>query len=230
MIRFAFSIFVALLLSSTIRADDWPQWLGPKRDGVWRETGILAKFPKDGPKVLWRTPISEGYSGPSVANGKVYITDYVRGKKATKPKGPMDKVTRVAGVERVFCLNEADGSVFWKHEYEFEFLHLVFQPLDFDFVLELLNLVLLIAVMIGVAHRVSWYRDDRREHRCDNRRDDRRGMVGLIVLLHHTLLDDTARRIELADANQQYRENANGDTENLFHCLGSCLDFRVAIA
>src|ERR1019366_904561 len=58
-------------------ADDWPQWLGPQRDGVWRETGILRKFPAGGPKVRWRTPVGEGYSGPSVAKGKVYITDRV---------------------------------------------------------------------------------------------------------------------------------------------------------
>ncbi len=32
------------------KADDWPQWMGPNRDDVWAETGILEKFPKDGPK------------------------------------------------------------------------------------------------------------------------------------------------------------------------------------
>ncbi len=37
------------LIATAARADDWPQWLGPKRDGVWRETGILAKFPAGGP-------------------------------------------------------------------------------------------------------------------------------------------------------------------------------------
>jgi outer membrane protein assembly factor BamB len=116
--RSIFALVLGLsLTTSAVHADDWPQWLGPKRDGVWRETGILAKFPQGGPKVRWRTPISEGYSGPSVAKGKVYITDYVRGKNAAKPKSSFDKETRVTGVERVFCLNEADGAVVWKHEY-----------------------------------------------------------------------------------------------------------------
>src|ERR1022692_3377763 len=113
------SIFtLALILSlatSAARADDWPQWLGPKRDGVWRETGILTKFPPGGPKVRWRTPINEGYSGPSVANGKVYITDGVRTKGA-KPKDEKKSKTGI-DVERVLCLNEADGTVIWKHEY-----------------------------------------------------------------------------------------------------------------
>ena len=43
-------------------ADDWPQWLGAKRDGVWRESGILKEFPDGGPKVNWRVPIGGGYA------------------------------------------------------------------------------------------------------------------------------------------------------------------------
>ena len=53
-----------------LRADDWPQWLGPQRDSVWRERGIVEKFPTDGPPVRWRTAISAGYAGPAVAKGK----------------------------------------------------------------------------------------------------------------------------------------------------------------
>ncbi len=40
--------------SNPARADDWPQWLGPNRDGVWRETGLLDHFPAGGPHVRWR--------------------------------------------------------------------------------------------------------------------------------------------------------------------------------
>src|SRR5262249_33146335 len=57
------------------RADDWPQWLGPRRDGVWRETGILAKFPVGGPKVVWRVDLGAGFTGPAVAGGRVYVMD-----------------------------------------------------------------------------------------------------------------------------------------------------------
>src|ERR1700691_4438556 len=89
------AVFLTAAVSvSAVRGDDWPQWLGPKRDGVWRETGILAKFPPGGPKVRWRTPIGEGYSGPSVANGKVYVTDRVA---ANNPKSGFSKKARVAG-------------------------------------------------------------------------------------------------------------------------------------
>jgi outer membrane protein assembly factor BamB len=119
------STIITLLLLfaciTNVRADDWPQWLGPKRDGVWRETGILAKFPPGGPKVRWRTPIGEGYAGPAVANGKVYITDRVLAKDAKNPKNSFDRETRVPGVERILCLNEADGKILWKHEYDCEY-------------------------------------------------------------------------------------------------------------
>ena len=65
----------AALVHSVARADDWPQWLGPKRDSVWRETGIVQKFPTNGPPVLWRVALGAGYSGPVVAKGRVYVTD-----------------------------------------------------------------------------------------------------------------------------------------------------------
>ncbi len=99
------------------RADDWPQWLGPQRDGVWRETGILDKFPKAGPKVRWRTPIGAGYSGPAVAAGKVYVTDRVLGTGAANPDDPF-KFSRVKGKERVHCLDEQTGKILWTHDYD----------------------------------------------------------------------------------------------------------------
>ncbi|MBI2805783.1 MAG: PQQ-like beta-propeller repeat protein [Planctomycetes bacterium] len=115
--RWTYALLALALIGSLTHADDWPQWLGPKRDGVWRETGILAKFPQGGLKVRWRTPIGEGYSGPAVVNGKVYVTDRVRAKGAKNPDNSFDSKTRVAGVERVLCLNEPDGKVIWKKEY-----------------------------------------------------------------------------------------------------------------
>src|SRR5260370_27463179 len=58
-------------------ADDWPQWRGPSRDGVWREQGLLEKFEGPQIKIRWRVPVSSGYSGPTVAGGRVYLTDRV---------------------------------------------------------------------------------------------------------------------------------------------------------
>ena len=60
---------VPLLWSMSLgaRAEDWPQWLGPHRDSVWRETGIVERFPDEGLPVLWRVPVALGYAGPAVA-------------------------------------------------------------------------------------------------------------------------------------------------------------------
>ena len=108
----------AFALTTTLaRADDWPQWMGPKRDGVWRETGIVNKFPKDGPQVRWRTPIGGGYAGPAVAKGRVYVTDRVL-KEGAKVPASQFKRGQTAAVERVLCLNETDGKLLWKHEYD----------------------------------------------------------------------------------------------------------------
>lgn len=115
---FRLTVIVSLVVASQTRADDWPQWLGPKRDGVWRETGILEKWPAAGPKVRWRVPISEGYSGPAVAAGKVYITDRVLAKGAVNPDDPFSKKDRVNGTERVLCIDDATGKVLWKYEYD----------------------------------------------------------------------------------------------------------------
>src|SRR5881409_441074 len=82
-----------LLEASAARADDWPQWLGPKRDGIWRETGILQKFPSDGPKIRWRVPIGAGYAGPAVAVGRVYVTDRQLASNASNPRDPFAKGT-----------------------------------------------------------------------------------------------------------------------------------------
>jgi outer membrane protein assembly factor BamB len=101
---------------SAAHADDWPQWLGPQRDGVWRETGLIERFTTDGPKVRWRTPIAEGYSGPAVAAGRVFITDRVLAEGAMNPESAFDR-PRVEGKERVLCLDEATGKERWKHEY-----------------------------------------------------------------------------------------------------------------
>jgi outer membrane protein assembly factor BamB len=110
------TLAVWCLTLPSVRADDWPQWLGPKRDGVWRETGILTQFPKEGPKVRWRTPIAGGYAGPAVADGRVYVTDRLLPEGVENPTDAFGK-RRLAGKERVLCLDDASGKVLWKHEY-----------------------------------------------------------------------------------------------------------------
>ncbi len=114
---FAFLLFTTVCSAGTARADDWPEWLGARRDGVWRETGLVAKFPQGGPKVLWRAPLGAGYSGPAVAGDRVYVMDRRR------PLGPDGKPVRpsrsgIPGDERVACLDAATGKVVWEHKYD----------------------------------------------------------------------------------------------------------------
>jgi outer membrane protein assembly factor BamB len=107
----------SLFATLSVRGDDWPQWLGPQRDGVWRETGILDKLPAGGPMVLWRVPVGSGFSGPAVANSRVYVMDrQVEMPAAGEPGKPPTGVIR--GKERVLCHQAADGSMLWKDEYD----------------------------------------------------------------------------------------------------------------
>jgi len=103
------AVGILLVVASGLRADDWPQWGGPRHDLVWRETGIVRKLPAGAllPRV-WSTPIGEGYAGPAVAGGKVYITDLVERKNKS-------------GTERVLCLDAASGKVLWTHAYGVEY-------------------------------------------------------------------------------------------------------------
>src|SRR6516225_852155 len=70
------------MAAASIKAADWPQWLGPNREGVWKETGLLEKFPPGGPKIRWRKAIGPGNSGPAVVGGLVYVMDWEPSKDA----------------------------------------------------------------------------------------------------------------------------------------------------
>lgn len=98
------------------RADDWPQWMGPQRDGVWREKGIVQTFPAGGPPVRWRVNLGGGYAGPAVAGNRVYVTDKQQPSGEGDSSNPSDGGRRQTS-ERVLCLDDADGSIVWKYEY-----------------------------------------------------------------------------------------------------------------
>lgn len=113
-LRVAFVACTLASLASPAVADQWPQWMGPKRDNIWREEGIIKEFPEGGPKILWRTPVAGGYAGPAVVDGRVYVMDYVTSddvKIANFERKPS------SGTERILCLDEATGKEKWKIEY-----------------------------------------------------------------------------------------------------------------
>jgi len=98
----AWLLVLSLALARGALADDWPQWRGPNRDGVWHETGIIKTFPGPALESRWRAPISSGYSGPTVAEGRVYVTD-----RKIDPEP----------VERVLCFDAGTGKPLWTHTY-----------------------------------------------------------------------------------------------------------------
>src|SRR5947209_13486537 len=93
---FALSLFA--MGGAVVRAD-WPQFLGPNRDGISPETGLLPSWPKDGPPVLWQKEVGEGYSGPVIVGGKLILFH------------------RVGDNDIVACLDAATGKEHWKFAY-----------------------------------------------------------------------------------------------------------------
>lgn len=108
-------VLIVALLSASAQADDWPQWMGPNRDGIYRETGIVENIPTSGLQVLWRQPIGSGYAGPAVSSGRVFVPDYVL-KTGTNSANPSIR-DPIDGLERLVCLDVSTGKQLWKHEY-----------------------------------------------------------------------------------------------------------------
>ncbi len=86
------------------RAEDWPQWRGANREGKWRESGVVESLPDGQIPLQWSVPIGPGYSSPTVANGKVYVTD-----RGLDPQRDL---------ERILCFDSATGDKVWSYEYE----------------------------------------------------------------------------------------------------------------
>jgi outer membrane protein assembly factor BamB len=87
----------------SLLAADWPQFLGPDRNGVSHETGLLTSWPEKGPPILWEKSIGEGYSGPIVAGNKLILFH------------------RLGNEEVVECLEADTGKKLWKYSYPTEY-------------------------------------------------------------------------------------------------------------
>jgi outer membrane protein assembly factor BamB len=81
------------------KSDEWPQWRGPRRDGVSAETGVLTNWPKEGPKVLWKARASVGYSSFAVAGGRVHT------------------LLQDGDDEAVVCWDAENGKELWRSKY-----------------------------------------------------------------------------------------------------------------
>lgn len=78
---------------------DWPQWLGPRRDGIYRGKELSPVFPQQGPPVLWRQKVGEGFSAPVVKGDRLVLFH------------------RLDGQETVECHDAINGRLLWSHSY-----------------------------------------------------------------------------------------------------------------
>ena len=102
-----YSLFVLLISGYGFSSkSDWPDWRGANRDGKWHETGIIEKFDTDQIIAKWSVPVASGYSGPTVSEYKVYLTD-----RTTKP-----------AQERVHCFNAKTGESIWSYAYDCKYV------------------------------------------------------------------------------------------------------------
>ena len=100
-------VFAACAQAVSVSAEDWPQWRGTDRLALWQETGIVGELP-DVLSVKWSTELRSGYSGPAVANGRIFISDWLE-----------DPDSRTLdGTERALAIDEQTGEILWFHEWQ----------------------------------------------------------------------------------------------------------------
>jgi outer membrane protein assembly factor BamB len=73
--KYKFISIIVLLTVTSVFAADWPQYLGPNRDGISTQKNLLRSWPAEGPKVEWTVALGKGFGGPVVKDGKVYLLD-----------------------------------------------------------------------------------------------------------------------------------------------------------
>ncbi len=109
------SCFLGLVLAGPIHADDWPQWLGPNRNGIAPGRGAATLLRQ--PRPLWTNAVGLGCSSIVVSQGRAYTIGHVKGEGKR-------------GTDTVYCLDANTGAVLWKHAYDC--LTLFTQDVRFD--------------------------------------------------------------------------------------------------
>ncbi|MCJ7812314.1 PQQ-binding-like beta-propeller repeat protein [bacterium] len=94
-------VMALLVCMANVNAQDWPQYLGPTRNGVSTQKGILRSWPEQGPEVLWTVNVGIGYGGPVVKDGKVYL---------------LDRDDKVGDIMR--CFDFSSGKELWQFSYD----------------------------------------------------------------------------------------------------------------
>ena len=84
-------------------AQDWPQFLGPQRDGHYRGTGLAEKWPDGRPEEMWRRPVGEGFAGPVVVENRLLMFH------------------REGGLEVLDAIDTQNGNLIWRYSYETEY-------------------------------------------------------------------------------------------------------------
>jgi outer membrane protein assembly factor BamB len=105
---FFVAAWIALNVALPVVADDWPEWRGAGRRGVWTEERIVDRFPAEGLRFDWRVPIGSGFAGPAVADGRVFVPD-------------LERSTGNQGKERLLCLDEKTGKILWSRAWSVDY-------------------------------------------------------------------------------------------------------------
>ena len=115
LVAIGFSFVMNFLDGNASRAEDWPQWFGPRRDGSIREPGLIDKIPEGGLTRLWSQPVGLGYAGPAVADGRVFVSDYL--KESGEITNNPSLRDQLQGQERLQCMEAESGKVLWEYRY-----------------------------------------------------------------------------------------------------------------
>ena len=109
------TVLLGVSLTCVLSAGDWPKWLGPSGNSMVEDTNMVTSIPDRGLITKWEHEVGLGYGGPSVADGRVYLMDYIKvsGELSNNP-GTLDELT---GTERVLCFDSSTGKLLWKFEY-----------------------------------------------------------------------------------------------------------------